>query len=51
MKYLNGNYFVEVKDKQYNFLPEENIILWLRDPPKALQTQNQVQHETQTGKN
>ena len=51
MKYLNDNYYVEVKDKRFLIHPTENIILRLRDPPKSLRTQYQVQNETQIRKN
>ena len=51
MKYLNGEYYVEVKDKRYKIHPTENIILGLRDEPKSLRTQYQVQNETQIRKN
>ena len=51
MKYLNGNYYVEVKDHRYTIHPTENIILRLRDEPKSLRTQYQVKNETQIRKN
>ena len=51
MKYLNGNYYVEVKDKRYKIHPTENIILRKQDPPTSLRTQYQVQNETQIRKN
>ena len=51
MKYLNGNYYVEVKDHRYKIHPTENIILRLRDEPNSLRTQYQVQNETQIRKN
>ena len=51
MKYLNGEYYVEVKDHRYKIHPTENIILRLRDEPKSLRTQYQVQNETQIRKN
>ena len=51
MKYLNGEYYVEVKDHRYRFHPTENTILRKRDPPKSLRTQYQVQNETQTRNN
>ena len=51
MKYLNGQYYVEVKDHRYKIHPTENIILRLRDEPKSLRTQYQVQNETQIRKN
>ena len=46
MKYLNGEYYVEVKDHRYKIHPTENIILRKRDEPKSLRTQYQVQNET-----
>ena len=51
MKYLNGNYYVEVKDHRYKIHPTENIILRLRDEPKSLRTQYQVKNETQIRRN
>ena len=51
MKYLDGNYYVEVKDHRYTIHPTENIILRKRDPPTSLRTQYQVQNETQVRKN
>ena len=51
MKYLNGEYFVEVKDHRYKIHPIENIILRKRDPPTSLRTQYQVQNETQIRRN
>ena len=51
MKYLVGNYYVEVKDHRYKIHPTENIILGLRDEPKSLRTHYQVQNETQIRKN
>ena len=47
MKYLNGEYYVEVTDHRYKIHPTENIILRKRDPPTSLRTQCQVQNETQ----
>ena len=44
MKYLNGRYYVEVKDHRYKIHPTEKIILRLRDEPKPLRTQYQVQN-------
>ena len=46
MKYLNGEYYVEVKDHRYKIHPTENIILRKRDPPKSLTTQYQVKNNT-----
>ena len=51
MKYLNGEYYVEVKDHRYKIHPTENIILRLRDEPKSLRTQYQDQNETQIRRN
>ena len=46
MKYLNGEYYVEVRDHRYKIHPTENIILRKRDESKSLRTQYQVQNET-----
>ena len=51
MKYLNGEYYVEVKDHRYKILPTENNILPKRGPPLSLRTQYQVKNETQILKN
>ena len=51
MKYLDGNYYVEVKDHRYKIHPTENVILRKRDPPTSLRTQYQVQNETQIRRN
>ena len=51
MKYLNGEYYVEVKDHRYRIHPTENIILRKREPPTSLRTQYQVQNETQIRRN
>ena len=51
MNYLNGRYYVEVKDYRYKIHPTENIILRLRDEPKSLRTQYQLQNETQIRRN
>ena len=51
MKYLNGEYYVEVRDHRLKIHPTENIILPKRDEPKSLRTQYQVQNETQIRKN
>ena len=50
MKYLNGRYYVEVKDERYSNHPTENIILRNRDPPESLRTQYRRQNETEIGK-
>ena len=51
MKYLNGEYYVEVKDHRYKIHPTENIILRKRDPPTSLRTQYQVQNDTKIRRN
>ena len=39
MKYLNGNYYVQVKDHRYKIHPTEHIISRKGDPPKSLRTE------------
>ena len=51
MKYLNGEYYVEVKDHRYRIHPTENKILRKRDRPTSPRTQYQVQNETLIRKN
>ena len=51
MKHLNGEYYIEVKDRRYQIHPTEKIILRKRDPPTSLRTQYQVQKETKIRKN
>ena len=51
MKYLNGEYYVEVKDHRYKIQPTENIILRKRDPPTSLRTQYHVQNDIQIRRN
>ena len=51
MKYLNGEYYVKVKDYRYKIHPTENIILRKRDPPTSLRTQYQIQNETKIRRN
>ena len=51
MKYLNGEYYVELNDHRYKIHPTENIILRKRDEPKSLRTQYQVQNETKIRRN
>ena len=51
MKYLNGEYYVEVKDHRYRTHPTENLILPKRDPPQSLRTQYQEQNETRIRRN
>ena len=38
MKFLNSQYYVEVKDHRYKIHPTENITLRLRIPPKSQNT-------------
>ena len=51
MKYLNGEYYVEVKDHRYKIHPTENMKLRKKNPPTFLRTQYQVQNETQIRRN
>ena len=52
LKFLNGEYYVEVKDHPFKIHPTENIFfLRKRDKPKSLRTQYQVQNETQIRRN
>ena len=51
MKYLDGNYYVEVRDHRVEIHPTENIILGFRDEPKSLRTQYQTQNETKVRRN
>ena len=51
MKYLNGEYYVEVKDHRYKIHPTKNISLRKRGPPTSSRTQYQVQNNTQIRKN
>ena len=44
MNYLNGEYYVEVEDHRFRNHPTENIIKRLRDEPKTIRTQYQVQN-------
>ena len=39
MKYLDGNYYVQVKNQRYEIQPTETVILRLRDTPTSLRTQ------------
>ena len=50
MKYLNGEFYVEVKDHRYKIHPTENIKFSQRDPPLSLGTQYQNENETQIRK-
>ena len=51
MKYLNGRFYVEVKDHRYKTHPTENIISRLRGPPTSLRNQYQVPNDTQLRRN
>ena len=51
MKYLDGNYYVEVKNHRYKIQPTGNFVLRKRDPPIPLRIQYQAQNETQIRKN
>ena len=51
MKYLNGEYYVEVKHHPYIIHPTEINILRERYPPLTLRIHYQVQNETQMRKN
>ena len=51
MNFLNGPFYVEVKDHRYEILPTEQKILRKRDPPQCLRTQCHVQNNTQIRKN
>ena len=47
MIYLDGQYYVELKDHRYRIHPTENIKIGLRNEPKFFRTQYQVQNDTQ----
>ena len=51
MKYLNGEFYVEVKNDRYKIHPTENIILRRRDPPTSLRIEYQVKKEIQIRRN
>ena len=51
MKYLNGDYYVQVKDHRYKFHPTEKIILRKRDEPKSFRKQYQTQNEIKIRRN
>ena len=51
MNYLDGKYYVEVKDHRYKIHPTDRITLRKRDPPTSLRTQYQVRNETQIRRN
>ena len=51
MKFFNGGYYVDVKDKRCRFYPTENILVRLWEEPKSLRTQYQVQNNTKIRKN
>ena len=46
MKYLNGEFYVEVNDKRYRLHPTENNISPKRDQPTSPRTQYRNQNET-----
>ena len=46
-----GQNYMEIKDHPYRIHPNKNNILRLRDEPKSLRAQYQVQNETQIRKN
>ena len=50
MKYINSNFYVEVKDEKYFSHPTEDIILGKQEPPRYLSLQYQVQNETKLEK-
>ena len=50
MKYLNGESYVEVKDKRNFIYPNKIIPLRKRDPAKSLRTQYQVQNNVEIRK-
>ena len=47
MKYLNGDYYVEVRNHRYVIHPTENKILRKGDPPKFLRNQYLIHNEIQ----
>ena len=51
MKYLDGRYYVEVKDHRYRIHPTEIVTIIFVDEPKSLRTQYPVQIETQIRRN
>ena len=51
MKFLNVQYYVEVKDHRYKIHPAHKTILRERDPPKSLRTQYQVENGIRIGRN
>ena len=51
MKNLDGLYYVELKDHRYKIHPRENINLRLRDEPKSVRTQYQIQNRTKIRRN
>ena len=51
MKFLNGRFYVEVKDHRNIIHPTEKTILRFRDEPKSLRTQYQVRNCTHIKKN
>ena len=51
MKFLDGEYYVEVRDHRYKIHRTENNFLRKRDPPQSLRTQYHVQKETKIRRN
>ena len=51
MRYLNGQYYVEVKDHRCRIRPTEIIILRFCDEPKSFRTQYHIQNCTRMRKN
>ena len=51
MKYLDGQNYVEKKDHDYTIHLTKNILLRLRDEPKSLRNQYQIQNDTRIRKN
>ena len=51
MLYLNGKYYVEVKDKRYSIHPLFETILRETEEPKNFRTLYHVRSKTQIGKN
>ena len=51
MKFPDGRYYVEVKDKRYLIHPTGNKIIGEQDPAKSLRTQYQVQNITEIRRN
>ena len=50
MKYLNGEYYAEVKNHRCRPYPTKNFNLRKRDPPQFLRIQYQVQNDKEKSK-